>query len=88
MEHRFATDEDLDMLAEWVHQLIQDEGHRNPKDVPELRKWLRGEHRTAVFTKSPEPVAYALHRASATEIYLRTPTSRLRSSRNRKDSLL
>ena len=62
MEHRFATDEDLDMLAEWVHQLIQDEGHRNPKDVPELRErmrgWLQGDYRTPVFTKSPEPVAY------------------------------
>ena len=30
MEYRFATDSDLDLLAEWNHQLIRDEGHRNP----------------------------------------------------------
>lgn len=75
MEHRFATDEDLHLLAEWNHQLIQDECHRNPMNVPELRErmrgWLHGDYRAVVFTKSAEPVAYALYREGATEIYLR-----------------
>jgi len=75
MEHRFGTGEDLHLLAEWNHQLIQDEGHRNPVGVPELREqmrgWLHGDYRAMLFTKSAEPVAYALYREGATEIYLR-----------------
>jgi GNAT superfamily N-acetyltransferase len=75
MEHRFATDRDLDLLAEWNHQLIRDEGHRNPMTVPELRErmrgWLGGEYRAVIFGPEAEPVAYALYRENATEVYLR-----------------
>jgi GNAT superfamily N-acetyltransferase len=75
MEHRFADDDDLDLLAEWNHQLIQDEGHRNPMTVPQLRArmkgWLDGEYQAVVFTRKAEPVAYALFKESAAEVYLR-----------------
>jgi GNAT superfamily N-acetyltransferase len=75
MEHRFAADHDLDLLAEWNHQLIRDEGHRNPMTVPELRErmreWLGGEYQAVIFAVAEEPVAYALYRESATEVYLR-----------------
>ena len=75
MDYRFATAGDLDLLAEWNHQLIRDEGHRNPMDVAQLRErmrgWLAGEYRAVMFTVDAVPVAYALHRESEDEVYLR-----------------
>ncbi len=75
MQHRFATDDDLDLLAEWNHQLIRDEGHRNPMTVSELRErmkdWLGGEYQAVIFGADGEPVAHALYRERATEIHLR-----------------
>jgi GNAT superfamily N-acetyltransferase len=75
MEHRFATAGDLDLLAAWNHQLIRDEGHRNAMTVSQLRdrmeEWLGGEYRAVLFGPQAAPVAYALYRESAAEIYLR-----------------
>jgi GNAT superfamily N-acetyltransferase len=75
MEYRFATDSDLELLAEWNHQLIRDEGHRNRMAVPELRErmqgWLGGEYKAVIFGPLTDPVAYALYRESATEVHLR-----------------
>ena len=75
MDHRIATARDLDLLAEWNHQLIRDEGHRNPMTVPELRKrmkgWLQGEYQAVLFEEGGEPVAYALFRELPGEIHLR-----------------
>jgi GNAT superfamily N-acetyltransferase len=72
---RFSTNEDLDLLAEWNHQLIQDEGHRNPMTPPELRErmraWLVSEYKAVVFEIQSEPVAYALYRETGSEVYLR-----------------
>ncbi|HZV35895.1 MAG TPA: GNAT family N-acetyltransferase [Verrucomicrobiae bacterium] len=75
MNYRFATVNDCPLLAELNHQLIQDEGHRNPMNVPELqlrmKRWLT-EHYTAVlFEDAGEVVAYALFRDEPAEIYLR-----------------
>lgn len=75
MEYRVAIESDLDLLAEWNHQLIRDEGHRSPMTVSELRErmteWLGGEYRGVIFGTDAEPVAYALYKESATEVYLR-----------------
>jgi predicted acetyltransferase len=75
MEYRIATDGDLDLLAEWNHQLIRDEGHRNPMTVPELRErmggWLKGEYKAVVFSLELKSVAYALYKESESEVYLR-----------------
>ena len=75
MQYRWATENDLDLLAEWNHQLIDDEGHRNSMTVPELRKrmaeWLAGEYRAVIFEAGQEPIAYALYRENAQEVYLR-----------------
>jgi predicted acetyltransferase len=82
MKCRVATAADYPMLAEWNHQLIQDEGHRNPMTVAELEQrmstWLAsGEHptgtmyRAIVFSDKNEAVAYALFRETDDEIYLR-----------------
>jgi predicted acetyltransferase len=75
MCYRFATDGDMQLLAEWNHQLIRDEGHRNRMTVPELRErmrgWLAGEYKAILFLRETTPVAYALYRESEQEIYLR-----------------
>ena len=75
MEYRFATAADLDRLAEWNHQLIRDEGHRNAMTVAELRErmrgWLEGEYKAVIFGPQSDPVAYALFREGTAEVYLR-----------------
>jgi hypothetical protein len=64
MEYRFAAEADLDHLANWNHQLIQDEGHRNSMTPQELRErmrgWLMGGYRAIIFSLESEAVAYAL----------------------------
>ena len=75
MEHRFAGNDDLNLLAGWNHQLIQDEGYRNTITVAELRTrmrgWLEGEYQAVVFARDVKPVAYPLFRESAADVYLR-----------------
>ena len=71
---REASAADLGLLAEWNHQLIRDEGHRNPMTVEQLaarmQQWLQGEYRAVLFTLE-EPVGYALFKQDAELIYLR-----------------
>jgi ribosomal protein S18 acetylase RimI-like enzyme len=75
LKHRPAKDADLDLLAEWNHQLIRDERHRNPMTVAQLRErmegWLAGEYRAVIFLAGTEIVAYALYKEEEQEIYLR-----------------
>jgi GNAT superfamily N-acetyltransferase len=74
---RHATDSDLGLLAEWNHQLISDEGHRNQMTVEQLavrlRKWLQGEYQAVLFVErsTSEAVAYALFKPEESSIYLR-----------------
>jgi predicted acetyltransferase len=75
MTYRNATLDDCPVLAPLNHQLIHDEGHRNPMSVPELeerlRHWLSDEYRATIFEDGGELVAYALFRQHPGEIYLR-----------------
>ena len=75
MTFRPATLEDCGLLAELNHQLIRDEGHRNPRTIPQLeqrmRDWLAGDYRAVIFEQGGEIVAYALFREEPDEIYLR-----------------
>jgi GNAT superfamily N-acetyltransferase len=75
MAYRFAAISDLDVLADWNHQLLRDEDHRNPMTVPELREkmkgWLGGEYTAVIFGTTVEPAAYALYREKTAEVYLR-----------------
>jgi GNAT superfamily N-acetyltransferase len=74
MKHRLATLEDAPVLAALNHQLIQDEGHRNPMSEAELadrmRSWLSNEYRAVIF-ETTEIAAYALDREYPDHIYLR-----------------
>lgn len=72
---RDAAETDIGLLAEWNHQLIRDEGHRNPMNVEQLavrmRRWLADEGYRAIVFSDGEPLAYALFRAKDDETYLR-----------------
>jgi GNAT superfamily N-acetyltransferase len=74
--HRQATRADCALLGELNHQLIQDEGHRNPMTVPELVKRMRGwlahrEYTAELFEEDGVVVAYVLYRELPDQIYLR-----------------
>jgi predicted acetyltransferase len=75
MTFRCATLNDCALLAELNHQLIRDEGHRNPMTVPELEQrmkgWLASEYEAVIFEDGGGIVAYALYREQPEEIYLR-----------------
>lgn len=75
MDYRFATESDLDFLAEWNRQLIRDEGHRNSMSVRQLRErmkgWIEGEYKAVLFYTGKDQVAYALYSESDQGIYLR-----------------
>jgi GNAT superfamily N-acetyltransferase len=76
MTYRKATSADYALLGALNHQLIRDEGHRNPMNVAELtarmRRWVgTGEYTARIFEEDGAMVAYALYREFAEEIYLR-----------------
>jgi len=76
LSHRRAGRADCRLLGALNHQLIRDEGHRNPMTELQLAKrmrvWLsRGGYTARVFEENGVVVAYALYRETPDEIYLR-----------------
>jgi predicted acetyltransferase len=75
LQYQKATLSDVNVLADLNHQLIRDEGHRNPMTAAELaermRLWLAGEYTAVLFQDDEMVLAYALYREQLTEIYLR-----------------
>jgi GNAT superfamily N-acetyltransferase len=75
MNHRFATNSDVGLLAAMNARLIADEGHRNRMTQGELEKrmadWLDGDYHAALFDLDGKSVAYALFRPSDDGVYLR-----------------
>ena len=76
MTHREAKPADFPLLGALNHQLIRDEGHRNPMNAVELtarmRRWIgSGDYTAKLFEENGEMVAYALYREFPEEIYLR-----------------
>jgi GNAT superfamily N-acetyltransferase len=71
---RKATLEDVALLAEWNHQLIRDEGHRNPMTVGELEQrmgsWLACGYEAVIFA-GDSPSAFALFRREQGLVHLR-----------------
>jgi len=70
-----ASETDIGLLADWNHQLIREEKHRNSMTVDQLaermRNWLqRGEYRAVIFS-SDEPVCHAVFRREPELIHLR-----------------
>jgi predicted acetyltransferase len=76
LTHRRGTRADCALLGVLNHQLIQDEGHRNPMTELQLAKrmrvWLsRGGYTAIMFEEDGTLVAYALYREAPNEVYLR-----------------
>jgi len=79
MHHRFATLDDVPLLARMNRQLTQDEGHRNASHSLEwfeqrMRGFLTGDYQAVLFELDGQIVAYALytgHQDHADSIYLR-----------------
>ena len=76
LTHRRGTRADCSLLGVLNHQLIRDEGHRNPMTELQLAKrmriWLsRGGYTAILFEDGGALVAYALYRETPDEIYLR-----------------
>jgi GNAT superfamily N-acetyltransferase len=73
--YRRASMKDCQLLAGLNHQLIQDEGHRNPMGLPELedriRRWFLAEYCAIIFEENETVAAYALYREEKESIYLR-----------------
>ncbi len=75
MLYRFATHEDVAVLAALNNQLIRDEGHRNPMALSQLAErmagWLQVEYSAVVFEEQSRVVGYALFREEEEFVYLR-----------------
>jgi GNAT superfamily N-acetyltransferase len=79
MEYRFASTEDVPLLARMNRELTEDEGHRNrfqPQAWFEerMRVFLAGSYRAVIFERDGQAVAYALYTDQtehADTIYLR-----------------
>jgi ribosomal protein S18 acetylase RimI-like enzyme len=77
LRYRLATLADADTLGRLNHELIRDEGHRNPMTLPELvermRNWLACDGYEALLGHGAgdEPVAYVLWRDLPDSVYLR-----------------
>ena len=75
LRFRRAIPADAEMLGRMNHQLIQDEGHRNPMTLHELQGrmtvWLAGEYTAVIFEDLAGVAAYALFREEPQLIYLR-----------------
>jgi predicted acetyltransferase len=75
MNYRTASARDTALLAALNHQLIQDEGHRNPMSVRELERrmegWLGGEYEAVIFESKEDVVGYALYRRESEFVYIR-----------------
>ena len=74
---RFAQEGDIAVLGELNHQLIRDEGHRNPMTVPELEDRMRGwiescAYRAVILELEGSLAGYALFRLEPEPtVYLR-----------------
>ncbi len=70
-----AHPQDCHLLAKMNHQLIRDEGHRNPMNQTQLsrrmKKWLEGEYTAYLFTEREKIIGYCLYRKEKGFIYIR-----------------
>ena len=75
MQVRRADLSDSHLLAQLNHQLIRDEGHRNPMSLAELearmKGWLDGQYEAHIFSVEAETVGYVLTRTEAEYVYVR-----------------
>ncbi len=75
MQIRRADASDSQLLAQLNHQLIRDEGHRNPMSAAELEtrmiRWLDGQYEAHIFSVEGQSVGYVLACNKAEHVYVR-----------------
>ena len=75
LEFRYATQEDVGLLAEMNQQLICDEGHRSKMTLSQLEQrmsdFLRTEYMAVIVSSGNDDVGYALYREESEWVYLR-----------------
>lgn len=67
MKHRYATLDDVPLLAKMNRHLTEDEGHRNRFQSDEwfeerMESFLKGEYEAVIFEEDGQVLAYALYR--------------------------
>src|SRR4051812_46280037 len=75
VEYKRAKPEDAVFLAPMNKRMIEDQNHRNPMSVPELKvrmeTWLQGEYEAVYAEEDGNVLGYALFKREAEGIYLR-----------------
>ena len=75
MNYRFATPDDVPLIAAMNEQLTRDENHRNRMTIPALRarmtKWLAEGSRAVLFEDDGEVVGYVLFDKTPEHVYLK-----------------
>lgn len=75
MKIQKAHPQDCQLLARMNHQLIRDEGHRNPMKQTQLarrmKKWMGGEYTAYLFKEREKIIGYCLFRKEKGFVYIR-----------------
>jgi hypothetical protein len=83
LAYRRAADRDVELLGHLNHELIRDEGHRNPMSVPELvermSQWLAAEYTAILFEEDGAVVATWRRRIGAARREMTPRTSYFRT---------
>jgi len=75
MTYRFATQDDIPVLAEMNERLIRDENHRDRLTIASLQsrmtKWLAAGSRAVLFEEDGQAIGYALFNTTQEHVYLK-----------------
>jgi GNAT superfamily N-acetyltransferase len=75
---RQATLGDIDTLAKWNKQLIEDEQSRNPMNLQQLRErmtgFLKGDYRAVILSVDGEQTGYMLYKEGYDDYFPDQPT--------------
>ena len=82
IETRFATLADVETLANWNKQLIEDEGSRNPMGIQQISErmtgFLKKDWRAVILSVDGEDTGYMLYKESVDDYFPDQPTVYIR----------
>ena len=89
IETRIATLADVDTLANWNKQLIEDEGSRNPMNLQQLNDgmtgFLKSDWRAVILSVDGEEAGYILYKEGRDDYFPDQPTVYVRQFFIRRD---
>jgi len=78
IETRFATLADIETLANWNKQLVEDEGSRNPMSIRQLSErvtgFLKKDWRAVILSVDGEETGYMLYKEGVDDYFPNQPT--------------